>query len=170
MCCRCREEQNIISVCKLKSIIRYHVNVGFPGGSAGKESTCNAGDLSQIPRLRRSPGEGKGYPLEYSGLENSMDCIVHGVAQSDMTEATWQQQKSDFHFTSLHVSLYILVRWERQLMPWGVAGNMPEQQRVYFRRLRKQDKAVRENIGCPVKLEFLINSKQFSGISGLFGI
>ena len=44
---------------------------GFPGGSAGKESACNAGDLGSIPGLRRSPGEGKGYPLQCSGLENS---------------------------------------------------------------------------------------------------
>jgi len=55
---------------------------GFPCGSTGKESTCNAGNLSLIPGLGRSPGEGKGYPLQYSGLENSMDCIVHGVAKS----------------------------------------------------------------------------------------
>ena len=46
---------------------------GFSGGSAGKESTYNAGDLSLIPALGRSPGEGKGYPLQYSGLKNSMD-------------------------------------------------------------------------------------------------
>ena len=62
------------------------VFLGFPGGSAGKESTCNAGDLGSIPGLGRSPGEGKGNPLQYSGLENSMDCIVHGVTESDMTE------------------------------------------------------------------------------------
>ena len=55
-------------------------NSGFPGGSAGKESACNAGNLGSIPGLGRSPGEGKGYPLCCSGLENSMDCIVHGVA------------------------------------------------------------------------------------------
>ena len=59
---------------------------GFPGGSAGKESACNAGDLGLIPGLGRSPGEGKGYPLQYSGLENSTDCIVDGVAESDTTE------------------------------------------------------------------------------------
>ena len=51
-----------------------------------KESTCNAGDLGLIPGLGRPPGEGKGYSLQYSGLENSMDCIVHGVAESDTTE------------------------------------------------------------------------------------
>ena len=55
---------------------------GFPCGSAGKESTCTAGDLGLIPGLGRSPGEGKGYPLQYSGLENSMDDIVHGVRKS----------------------------------------------------------------------------------------
>ena len=54
----------------------------FPGGSAGKESACNAGDLGSIPGLGRSPGEEKGYPLQYSGLESSLDCIVHGVAKS----------------------------------------------------------------------------------------
>ena len=56
--------------------------LGFPCGSAGKESTCNAGDLGSIPGLGISPGEGKGYPFQYSGLENSMDCIVHWVAKS----------------------------------------------------------------------------------------
>ena len=54
---------------------------GFPGGSTGKESACNAGDLGSIPGLGRS-GEGNGYPLQYSGLEKSMNCIVHGVAKS----------------------------------------------------------------------------------------
>ena len=48
-------------------------NLGFPCGPASKESTCNAGDLGSIPGLGRSPGEGKGYPFQYSGLENSMD-------------------------------------------------------------------------------------------------
>ena len=56
------------------------VFLGFPCGSAGKESVCNVGDLGSIP------GEGKSYPLQCSGLENCMDCIVHGFAESDMTE------------------------------------------------------------------------------------
>ena len=60
-------------------------------GSAGKESACNAGDLGSIFGLRRSPGEGKGYPLQYSGLENPMDYIVHGVTKS-------QTRLSNFHF------------------------------------------------------------------------
>ena len=62
----------------------------FPGGSAGKEGACNAEDLGSIPGLGRSPGEGKGYSLQHSGLENSMDCTVHRVAKS-------QTQLSDFH-------------------------------------------------------------------------
>ena len=57
------------------------VVLGFPGGSAGKESAYNAGDLGLIPGLGRSPGEGKGYPLQYSGFENSMDYLAHGVTE-----------------------------------------------------------------------------------------
>ena len=56
--------------------------LGFLCGSAGKESACNAGDLGSIPGLGISPGEGKGFPLQYSDLENSKECIVHGVAKS----------------------------------------------------------------------------------------
>ena len=59
---------------------------GLPCGSAGKESSCNAGDLNSIPRLGRSPGEGKGYPLQYSGLESSMDYTPWGCEESDTTE------------------------------------------------------------------------------------
>ena len=76
------------------------IPLGFPGGSDGKESSCNAGDLSLIPGLGRSLGKGNGYPLQYSGLENSMDrgawqATVHGVVKS-------QTQLSDFYFTSLN--------------------------------------------------------------------
>ena len=70
--------------------------MGFPYGSAGKESACNVEDLGLIPGFGRSPREGKGYPLQYSGLENSMDCIGNGVTKS-------RTQLSDFHFTSLEV-------------------------------------------------------------------
>ena len=54
---------------------------GFPGSSVGKESACDAGDPGSIPGLGRSPGEGNSYPLQYSGLENSTNCIVHGVVR-----------------------------------------------------------------------------------------
>ena len=67
---------------------------GFPCGSAGKESACNAGDLGLIPGLGRFPGEGKGYPFQSSGLENSTNSIVHGVTKS------WTRL-SDFHFNFL---------------------------------------------------------------------
>ena len=70
--------------------------MGFPCGSAGKESACNAGDLDLIPGLGRFPGEG--YPLQYSGLENSMDYRVHGVAKS-------QTQLSDFHSLTHSVTM-----------------------------------------------------------------
>ena len=65
--------------------------LGLPCFSAGKESACNVGDLGSIPELGGSLGEGKGYSLQYSGLENSMNCIVHAVAKS------WIQL-SEFHF------------------------------------------------------------------------
>ena len=66
------------------------VFMGFPGGSDSKESTHNVGDVGSVPGLGQSPGEGKGYPLQYSGLENSMDSIVYGVAKS-------QTRLSSFH-------------------------------------------------------------------------
>ena len=74
---------------------------GFPGGSAGKESAHNAGGLGSIPGLGRSPGEGKGYPLQYSGLENSMDYIVLGAAKS-------QTRLSDFHLLPITKFLFIV--------------------------------------------------------------
>ena len=80
--------------------MQHIVKFCFPGGSAGKESTCNEGDLGSVPGLGRSPGEGNGYPLHYFDLENSMDCIVHGVAKSFT-------HLSNFHFTSF--SLIITV-------------------------------------------------------------
>ena len=79
-------------------LVSIQVYIGLPDSSVGKGSTCNAGDPGSIPGLGRSAGEGKGYSLEYSGLENSMDCIVHGVAKS-------QTQLNDFHFTSLSIQV-----------------------------------------------------------------
>ena len=68
----------------LSRMDRLHtpVTLGFPCGSAGKESACNVGGLGSIPWFGRSPGEGKCNPLQYSGPENSMDCSVHGVVKS----------------------------------------------------------------------------------------
>ena len=88
----------------------------FPDSSVGRESACHAGDPSSIPGLGRSAGEGKGYPLQYSGLENSMDCIVHGIAKC-------RTRLSDFHFiirlwfniNMLESSLFPLAkRWQER--------------------------------------------------------
>ena len=69
-------------ICWRRGRLPTPVFLGFPCGSAGKESTCNVGDLSMIPGLGRSPGEGKDYALQYPGLENCMDYIVLGVTKS----------------------------------------------------------------------------------------
>ena len=74
----------------------YYEVLTNPGSSVGKESTINAGDPGLIAGSGRSTGEGKGYPLQYSGLEKSMDCIVHGVTKS------WTQL-GDFHFLSTFI-------------------------------------------------------------------
>ena len=76
----------------------------FPCGSAGKESSCNAEYLGLIPGLERSPREGKGYPLQYSAMENCMDCIVHGVAKElDVTEQL--SLSLHFHSTKYYVRI-----------------------------------------------------------------
>ena len=82
----------------VKSYITLIYNMGFPCGSTGKESACNVESLGSVSELGRPPGEGKGYLLQYSGLENSMDCIVHGITKS-------QTRLSDFHF---FFSIYVL--------------------------------------------------------------
>ena len=105
--------------------------VGFPGGSDGKEPACNAGDLSSIPGLGRSPGEVNGYSLQYSGLENSMNrgvwhATVHGVAKS------WTQL-CDFHFhvcinlNILYYYIHVCVLSCDQLFAalWSVAHQAP---------------------------------------------
>ena len=82
------------NVCALLWLLATCGSWGFPDASAGKESACSAGDLGSIHGLGRSPGEGKGYPLQYNGQENSMNCIAHGVAKS-------RTRLSGFRFTSL---------------------------------------------------------------------
>jgi len=88
------------------------VFLGFPWLSVGKESTYNAGDLGSIPGLGRSPGEGKGYPLQYSGMENSMNHIVHGGTKS------WTRL-NNFHFTSLYQTG--ILKWKLS-NPWSLKG------------------------------------------------
>ena len=87
---QCRRPQFdswVRKICWRRDRLPTPVFLGFPCGSAGKESICNAGDLGSILGLGRSPREGKGYPLQDSGLESSMDCIVPtGLKESDTTE------------------------------------------------------------------------------------
>ena len=131
-----RKEQYKVTVCILRFVppqgtpeeshsvlLAYQ---GFPGGSAGKEFACNAGDLGSIPALGRSPGEGKGYPFQYSGLENSTDCIVHGVAKS----WTWL---SDFHFsTPISRGEWGLACYEGDIRDICVPGILIELRRLHF--------------------------------------
>ena len=92
-------------------------SMGFPGGSAGKESACNAGDLGLIPGLGRSLGEGKGYPLQYSGLENSMDYLVHGVAKS-------QKRGQRDKIPTLTERLILYRRWQDWEHSWNQWENL----------------------------------------------
>ena len=87
-------------ICWRRDRLPTPVFLGFHGGSAGKESACNTGDLGSISGLGRCAGEGKGYPLQYSDLENSMDCIVHGVTK----RWTWL---GDFHLRNSQVVLVV---------------------------------------------------------------
>ena len=88
--------EHVLSIhfCLFSNLGTFLSFLGFPYGSAGKESTCNVGDLGLIPELGRSPGEGKGYPLQYSGLENSMES-PWSCKESDTTE------RLSLHFTSV---------------------------------------------------------------------
>ena len=74
----------------------FTFTLGFPDSSVSKESACNAGDLGSVPGLGRSPGEVNGYPIQYFGLENFMDCIVHGITKS------WARLNDfNFHFDNM---------------------------------------------------------------------
>ena len=105
--------------------------MGFPCGSAGKEFAFNVGDLGLFPGLGRSPGEGKGHSLQYSGLENSMDCMVHGVAKCQAQLSTehkhsfyivlafyHRKHQKQFHrdisqetYSEYHACVYVLSRY-----------------------------------------------------------
>ena len=80
------------------------VFLGFPCGSVDKESTHNVGDLDSIPELGRSLEEGKGYPLQCSGLENCMDCILHWVTKSRTPLSNFH-----FHYNQSHMGSDIIL-------------------------------------------------------------
>ena len=92
---------------------------GFSCGSAGKESACNVGDLGSIPGLGRSPGEGKGYPLQNPGLENSMDSIVQGVTKIQIDWVT-------FTFIECHFSKNVKIKTTQ------IAAKETETQKITF--------------------------------------
>jgi len=96
-----------------KSLVLTILLQGFPDSSTGTESACNAGDPGSIPELGRFPGEGKGYPLQYSGLENSKDTIVPGVTKS-------QTRLSHFHFLLQNPFFFIIKRYYRLLLSFGL--------------------------------------------------
>ena len=104
--------------------------LGFPCGSAGKESTCNVGDLDSVHGFGRSPGEAKGYPRQYSGLENSMYCIVHGVSKG-------QTQLSDFHLIYIISVLQIFI-YKASLVAQTVK-NLPAMQEAQVQSLGWDD-------------------------------
>ena len=106
---------------KLSSIFIYEVNKedkGFPGGSDGKESACNAGDLGSVPGLGRSPGGGHGNPLQYSCLENPMDggvrwATIHGVAESDTTEMTCHTHSIQYTIGTVEYLSLCILDWPK---------------------------------------------------------
>ena len=100
---------------------------GFSCGSAGKESACSVGDLGSIPGLGRPLGEGNSYPLQYSGLENSMDCIVHGVAKSRTGLSNFHfhphgldteicNQQYQIKFSNVQKEIHISTKWDLSQM------------------------------------------------------
>ena len=91
---------------------------GFP--DSGKESTCNAGDSGSTPGLGRWTGEGKGCPLQYSGLEDSMDCIIHGIAESDRTEQLSLSFSLSSTGASASASSFWWIFWADFLQNWLV--------------------------------------------------
>ena len=100
-------------ICWRRNRLPTPVLLGFPCGLAGKESACNVVDLGWIPGLERSPREEKGYPLQYYGLENFIDCIVYGATKSlgsqrsDMTERLSPSHTQ----VSRHISLTCQLKW-----------------------------------------------------------
>ena len=106
---RRRFDSWVVKIPRRRDRLPTPVFLGFLCGSAGKKSTCNGGDLGLITELGGSSGEGKGYPFQYSGLENSMDSTVHGVRKS-------QTQLSEFH----------------SLSSWYREGETPLHREIFF--------------------------------------
>ena len=105
-----------------KSLVNYSFNHlwGFPNNSAGKESACNAGDPGSLPGLGRSLGEGKGYPLQYYGLENSMDCLG-AFPTPQLRHNAWDPRRGAEYSVLAITGLHFLQRrpraWDESLPP-----------------------------------------------------
>ena len=132
---RCRRpgfDSCIRKICRRRDRLPTSAFLGFPFGSAGKESACNAGDLGAVPGLGRSPGEGKGYPLQYSGLEKSMDCIVHGVTKSgtglhflSLFNETYQvwYLPCPYFCSPFCICIHVFLMWELAIFPSSLPCN-----------------------------------------------
>ena len=138
--------------------------MGFPCGSADKESSCSVGDVGSIPGLGRSPGKGKGNPLQYSRLDNSMDCIDHGVKKSRtrLSDFHTHPQSSSklrlfFHIENMSSFLFMLIifildylecksrksrnTWRnRQIWPWNTEWSRAKTYRVLPRKCTGHNK------------------------------
>ena len=132
--------------------------MGFPCGSAGKESACNVGDLGLIPGLGRSFGQRKGYPLLYSGLENSMDCIVHGVAKN-------QTRLSNFHFHlsvciyTIYIVHFDLLESKQRLASFFLKGQIVE---IFWACDPKMVTVATTQL-CPLYYEVFMDEMQING-------
>ena len=114
----------------IKLIIYIYDNMiydlGFPCGSAGKESACNVGELGLILGLGRLPGEGKGYPLQYSGLEKPVDCnSPRGPKESD-TDTTERLSLSQLNLLYISVCVCVCVCARAHGAGWGGASQVPQ--------------------------------------------
>ena len=107
----------------IKKFSRVGSHKGFPCGSADKEFACNVGDLGLIPGLGRCPGEGKGYPLQYSGQENSMDCIIHRATKS----WTWLSKFHSLTQSRRQWGTKLVIRKKTQILWYGKGGNGMEE-------------------------------------------
>ena len=126
-------------ICWRRDRLPSPVFLGFPCGSAGKESTCNAGDLGSIPGLGRSPGEGRGYPLQYSGLENSMDRGPGRLQFMGLQSWTRLSNFTFYTFTLLTIILeWAAIPFSRGIFPTqGLNPGLPHCRQILYQLSHK---------------------------------